>query len=99
VTRLERLVRLKGIPLSSIARSAGVHKFDISHYLHRRYHKISRKNRKLIRNYFRSQGWLPTPKLQPKHECPICHKMHAQNKHIHKDSQLESVKNSFTSTI
>jgi hypothetical protein len=62
-----------GMPyVRAIAKALLISFQDVSHFIHRRYHKIGRARRKLIRQYFIEQGWLPKPKPRKPPACRNC---------------------------
>ena len=60
----------------NLARHLNINNSNLFNFLAARYHKVGKNTRLLIRDFFRSEGWLPTPVPRPKHECPVCHKVH-----------------------
>jgi hypothetical protein len=64
-------MRSYGVSIGSVARAVKVSKFDVSHFVHGRYNKVSKSNRKKIRLHFISIGFLPVPKRKVP-QCRIC---------------------------
>ena len=60
----------------NLARHLDINNSHLFNFLAKRYSKIGREKRRLILSFCRSEGWLPTPIPRPKHECPICGKVH-----------------------
>ena len=69
-------IHAAGKSIAGIAKVLGVQAVDVRHCAHGRPRKVGRNRRKSILAYFRSQNWLPTPIPRPRHECPLCHKVH-----------------------
>ncbi len=57
--------------IKGVARHLQIPYESVSAFIHKRYNKISKKNRKLIRNFFIQQGFLPIPKRNPP-KCRNC---------------------------
>lgn len=75
MTGILQKLRDRGYTRNSGAKAIGVPPHDISHLDHDRKHKVSKKNRHTIYRWLVDQG-LIIIKHRPKHECPICHKVH-----------------------
>jgi hypothetical protein len=75
MTRILEKLRDRGYTRNSAARAIGVPPHDISHLDHDRKHKVSKKNRRTIYRWLVDQAIIIV-KHRPKHECPICHKVH-----------------------
>lgn len=63
--------------VSAVARHLDLNHSHLFNFIAKRYSKIGREKRRKILLFFRSQGWLPTPKPRPRHGCPDCGKIHA----------------------
>lgn len=73
-------IHLSGKSVKQAAREIGVRPSHVFNFIARRFHKVGRQKRRLIRNFFRAQGWIPMPKPRPKHECRDCGKLHVIRK-------------------
>jgi len=82
MTALTDKIRATGRSINSVAREIGVSKYDLRKFIARRFHKVGRARRRLIRDFFRSQGWLPTPTPRETHECPTCKKVHVVKRSV-----------------
>jgi hypothetical protein len=74
-----------------------VQAIDLRHYLAKRYHKISKANRRKIRLHFISIGLIAAPKPRPKCTCPMCGKQHTQLKQSARRAQSETHEKTGTS--
>lgn len=63
------------------ASELGLDPINVRHYIKKRYKKIGRATRSIIRKGLIERGWLVAPKPRPKHHCPSCGKLHVQNSH------------------
>ncbi len=65
-----------GVRLIDIANLTKISRFDVSNFVHRRFAKVSKKNRATLLKFFRETGFLPKPVAKHKHRCPICGATH-----------------------
>lgn len=66
--------------VSNVARHLNINKANLSHYIAKKYSKIGKANRKLIKYFFQEQKWIPTPKPKEKCLCSGCGKLHVKRK-------------------
>lgn len=80
---MEIIVLIKKSRFKSVKNVARFLKIDHSNlfnYLAKRYHKIGKAKRKLIREFFQQQNWIPTPPPKEKCTCEKCGRVHIKKK-------------------
>lgn len=58
---------------------------EVYNFVHRNFNRLGKLKKKSIRNYFRSIGWLTTPKPKEKCVCAKCGRVHVK-KNLFKSS-------------
>jgi hypothetical protein len=82
--------------VKNLARHLDMHPCILFAFNARRYNKISRANHKFLLTFYRSQGWLPTPKPRPRCTCDHCGKVHVASR-AYREARRKSVLNYFQS--
>ena len=69
--------------VSNVAKKIGVLNPDLFHYASRRFNKISKKNKRLIKIFCQERGWEPKPKPRKAPECLRCSLQYPTRKNYH----------------
>jgi hypothetical protein len=94
---LSEKIKDSNTSIRGIGRHLQIHHVYVLDFIHRRFHKIGRARRRLIRQYFIEQGWLPKPKPRKPPACRNCglqyptRKLQTQSKPSQKNAQSETV--------
>lgn len=76
---LKKKIDSRGISASKISRATGVNKATVFAYINGR-PQVTKKARRILRDYFISIGILPPRKIGVRCTCPACGKCHVQAK-------------------
>ena len=80
LTSLLENIRKDGFSIRQIARALSINQSDVFYFIRNKTSRVGKQRRRLIRDFFIKQGWLPTPKPALRCTCPICGKTHVQKK-------------------